>query len=145
MTLRTGRSATGALTCGTRCSRAGPIQEPFTSDVGEGCRQPADKSPARPSTPGISFRLIAVFESDAVVFSPLPAMFSCLQPIVPMATCWPAYSNVPVSVSFTISSLWMRVFLGEAPDLAAGDDRRIVVEIHLADEVDLLALKAAEG
>ena len=28
---RTGRSATGALTCGTRCSRPGPIHDPFTA------------------------------------------------------------------------------------------------------------------
>ena len=39
--------------------------------------------------------------------------------------------------------LGMGVFLGKAPDLAAGHDRRIVVEIHLGDEVDLLAIEPA--
>ena len=33
------------------------------------------------------------------------------------------------------------IFLRKTPDLAAGGDRRIIVEIHLGDEIDLFAVE----
>ncbi len=38
--------------------------------------------------------------------------------------------------------LGMGIFLRKAPDFAARRDRRIVVEIHLANEIDVLAMQA---
>src|ERR1700759_994110 len=73
MTRRTGKSATGALTCGTRCSRPGPTHDPFTT-MSARLIATSWQTSARPSTPGINFRLIWVFDSVASVASPLPAL-----------------------------------------------------------------------
>src|SRR5215470_3687550 len=62
--------------------------------------------------------------------------------MVPMATNCPAYSSVPVSVSFTISSFGWAYFLGKPqisrPAAIGGSSSRY----HLRNEIDVIALKA---
>src|SRR5262245_24968636 len=63
--------------------------------------------------------------------------------MVPMATSWPAYSSVPVSVSLTISSFGWAYFLGKPqisrPATIGGSSSRYI----WATKVDVLAAKPA--
>ena len=118
------------------CSRPGD-PDPFTVISGDYSHQLAISGEP---TPGISFRLTCVF--DRVAASARVPSASCCSPwyLSPMTDA--AVERARERVLYDLQ-LGMGVFLREAPDLAAGRDRRIVVEIHLADEIDFLAPKTA--